>query len=369
MSNSGLPYGHTESIARLNALVGGDLARDLIKVSIEDENQALDVSAATVPTDSANVDADSADSETVQSDDSSTIRLEAPGSTMLEGRIDRLRSYSVDVEWLDEEYDTLFSETLLNAGTGSRTFTAEADGPIADVKIIDEASKDSDAAYSIIMGDGTDVSVNEPIDVSAKTVPTEQQTPIELKGTDNSGTTETIQAEDLGTALNGSETAVITALARALSDVGNAQIRVETPNPIDVSAATVTTDVGDRAGRNIGKARLMDSTGTLLDPVDQSDASQITDQDSGTGSANAAQLDLGDLRQSFDIHVDTSGDATLTVEVSTSGKFSGEERTFASISYTGASQEIEQFETKYQHIRAFLDQNRTLVEIAARGMR
>ena len=90
------------------------------------------------------------------------------------------------------------------------------------------------------------------------------------------------------------------------------------------------------------------------------------DQDSGTGSGNAAELQLGATRSVVDIHVDTSGDATLTVEVSTDGSTW---RRLDTVSYTGASQYIEQYDTAYPHIRAYLNQNRTLVEMAAKGTR
>lgn len=126
---------------------------------------------------------------------------------------------------------------------------------------------------------------------------------------------------------------------------------------------------GDRALNDIGQdeyvTRVTDSAGTQIDPLQQGDATPSTATDSGTGSSNAAKLDLGDLRTNVDIHVDTSGDATLTVEVS---KDNSTWRTFDTVSYSGASQEIEQYDTAYQHIRAHLNQNRTLVEMSAKGV-
>lgn len=94
------------------------------------------------------------------------------------------------------------------------------------------------------------------------------------------------------------------------------------------------------------------------------DTDPISATDSGTGSANAAQLDLGSLRKDVDVHVDTSNDATLTVEVSTDASTW---RQFDTVSYTGASTAMEQYEVAYQHVRAHLNQNRNLVELASKG--
>lgn len=88
-----------------------------------------------------------------------------------------------------------------------------------------------------------------------------------------------------------------------------------------------------------------------------------TDTDDGTGMGNAAKLDLGGHRDNADIHVDTTGDATLTVEVS---KNNTDWRELDTISYSGDSQQIEQYNTQYRYIRAYLNQNRNLVEISAK---
>ncbi|WP_459194710.1 hypothetical protein [Halosimplex sp. J119] len=170
---------------------------------------------------------------------------------------------------------------------------------------------------------------------------------------------------------------------------------------------TQDTNPIDRAGRNNGKTRLMDknealinpateetlsstlsreiaqwsagtlpveqqtpvaledTTGTQVDPLDQGDAEVVTATDSGTGSGNAAELDLGALRSAFDVFVDTTGSATLTVQVSTDGQTW---RTFETINYSSDTEMIEQFETSYQHVRAYLDQARNVVEMSAKGV-
>jgi hypothetical protein len=67
-----------------------------------------------------------------------------------------------------------------------------------------------------------------------------------LEGTDNAGNTESVQAEDLGTALNGTETAIVTSLSRALSEVGSTNLQVDLQStgitlPVDQQAALETT--------------------------------------------------------------------------------------------------------------------------------
>lgn len=107
------------------------------------------------------------------------------------------------------------------------------------------------------------------------------------------------------------------------------------------------------------------TAGAQVDPLDQSDAAPITATDSGTGSENAAELDLGALRSALDIHVDTSGAAQLTVEVSADGETW---RPFDSVDYSGAATEVEQYETSYRYVRAYLDSSRNVVEVASKGV-
>jgi len=138
-----------------------------------------------------------------------------------------------------------------------------------------------------------------------------------------------------------------------------------------------TVDVQDRAAREIGKARVQNSAGVLIDPATNASltsvqprsvdgTAQISDSDTGTGSSNAAQLALGDLRKAVDVWVDTSGDATLTVEVSEDGGSTW--RQIDTQGYTGASSEIEQYETAFADVRAHLNQNRNEVVAVSRGI-
>jgi hypothetical protein len=125
-----------------------------------------------------------------------------------------------------------------------------------------------------------------------------------------------------------------------------------------------TVDVQDRAARELGKTRIEDPSGVLVDPREIAGSDPVTDTDSGTGASNAAQLDLESVRTIVDFYVSTSGAATLTVEVSTGGNTW---REFDTVDYTSATSEVEQYETGYRFVRAYLDQNRTVIEASAKG--
>jgi len=175
----------------------------------------------------------------------------------------------------------------------------------------------------------------------------------------------------------------------ALASVGTDEMRVVSPNPLDVSAAEIDVDIATQSlspltitddgafainAYNGGTlpveqqtaVKVEDTTDTTIDPFDQADTEQINGSDSGTGSANAAQLSLGDFRKDVDVFVDTSGDATLTVEVSEDGGTTWRE--LDTVSYTGASTEVEQYSTVFGDIRAYLNQNRNEVVAVSRGI-
>lgn len=95
------------------------------------------------------------------------------------------------------------------------------------------------------------------------------------------------------------------------------------------------------------------------------EAEQTSASTSSTGSANAAEIDLGRVSTKVDVFVDTSGDATLTVEVSTDGSTWRQADTN---SYTGASSDLRQYDFAYKHVRAHLNQNINTVEVAGRGI-
>ncbi len=154
-------------------------------------------------------------------------------------------------------------------------------------------------------------------------------------------------------------------------------VDVQEDTPLDVSDATVTvTDNGSLVIDSANQGTLPveqqtpvgveDGSGAQVDPVDQSDASQI--QDSTTTAGNNVSLDLGDLRESVDIVADVSGSATLTVSVSTTGNFTGEQHNVATIDYTSSGVNLEQFDFAHQHIRASVGSNLNELEIVSRGI-
>lgn len=95
------------------------------------------------------------------------------------------------------------------------------------------------------------------------------------------------------------------------------------------------------------------------------DVNQVADDTDGTGSANAAAVDLGEYRTNVDVFVDVAGAATLTVEVSTDGSTW---READSVDYASESTDLQQYHLAYQHVRAYVDQNVTTVEVVGRGL-
>lgn len=104
-------------------------------------------------------------------------------------------------------------------------------------------------------------------------------------------------------------------------------------------------------------------TGSTI-PVDQSQTDVLTATDSGTGSSNAAEITLGPIRRRVDIHTDTSGSSTLTVEVSTDGSTWLE---YETISYSSAIVEVEAFDIAFEYVRAYLNQSRNGITMSAKG--
>jgi hypothetical protein len=140
-------------------------------------------------------------------------------------------------------------------------------------------------------------------------------------------------------------------LEDALASIGDDQLRVEL--------------VTDSLGSNLD----IDLAAQSLDKLtaNPTERTPSTATDSGTGSANAAELDLGadGGRTPVDVFADTSGDATLTVEVSKDGAIW---RTYNTYDRTGATARVDPIDTAYRHIRAYLNQNRNQVEISAKGV-
>lgn len=98
-----------------------------------------------------------------------------------------------------------------------------------------------------------------------------------------------------------------------------------------------------------------------------SDTEQVADSTATAG--NWVTLDLGDHRTGVDIAVDTSGAATLTVEVSTTGEFAGEEIQADTVDYSSAATSLEQFQYRHRYVRAQVGSSLNSLEIVSRGIR
>lgn len=137
---------------------------------------------------------------------------------------------------------------------------------------------------------------------------------------------------------------------------------------------TAGNEVDPATEQTLGSIDGKVATETTLSAVDsklggtltvEPDVTTATATDSGTGGPNAAAVTLGPDRTLLDVHVDTSGSATLTVEVSTDG--GGTWLTFHTQDYASATTEVEQFRCAFDDVRAHLDQNRNGVTISAKG--
>jgi hypothetical protein len=221
------------------------------------------------------------------------------------------------------------------------------------------------------IADSSGNTIEEPFDVSGAVVNVQEDTSLDV-----SGATVTV-TDDGSFAVNSlPEPLDVSDATVTVTDNGALDIN-SLPEPLDVSDATVTvTDDGSFVIDDANQGKLPveqqtpvgveDVSGTQVDPVNQSDAGQV--QDSTTTAGNNVSLDLGDLRESVDIVADVSGAATLTVSVSTTGNFSGEQHDVATIDYTSSGVNLEQFDFAHQHIQASVNSNLNELEIVSRGI-
>jgi hypothetical protein len=99
--------------------------------------------------------------------------------------------------------------------------------------------------------------------------------------------------------------------------------------------------------------------------VTVADTNQIADRVTSAATYTES-IDLGNSPR-VDVAVDVSGSATLTVEFSTTGEFSGEEFS-VTVDYDSADEVIEQFDVAHQFVRAKVDSNLTALELIKRGV-
>jgi len=103
--------------------------------------------------------------------------------------------------------------------------------------------------------------------------------------------------------------------------------------------------------------------------LDNAAGEGAVNQVTATTSTNGEDIsvDLGTGRQLVDIVVDTSGSASLSIDVSTTGDFTGEETNVQTISYDSAVTNLEQFDFAVQYIQASVDSNLNELTLISRG--
>lgn len=99
-------------------------------------------------------------------------------------------------------------------------------------------------------------------------------------------------------------------------------------------------------------------------------ATPINDTASGTGSANAAHLDLGPIRKDVDIATNATGtaDVLLTLDVSQDNSTWRLADTVTYSDPANSTPAFEQYDLAYPHVRAYLNASHDLVELASKGI-
>jgi hypothetical protein len=159
--------------------------------------------------------------------------------------------------------------------------------------------------------------------------------------------------------------AKIQAIADALGSNGTDHLLVQEDTALDVSGATVTTDLTSQTGRNLGKARLMDSGEVLVDPAENVDGASTASTTTATGSGSAAAVSVPDGRTAVTAAWDLSGSATVTVEVSPDGGTNWYQE--YQVSPGSAETNTINFTTGFDDVRVFVDQNLNRASIGAKG--
>lgn len=98
------------------------------------------------------------------------------------------------------------------------------------------------------------------------------------------------------------------------------------------------------------------------------EARQINASTTDAGAANAAALDLERVRKAVDLATNVTDVSTVTVEVSTTGDFAGEEKEADTLNYNAAETDFQQYDIAYQHVRAYADGNVSEIELVSRGV-
>jgi hypothetical protein len=141
----------TLKISYLSDLVGADIPRDLIRVSMRDQYKPLDVSAEPIETIPGNASYNGSSSQILNAGSEFSRVMRGIGASTLEGRIDRGKEYSVTVKWVTKAGDIIFEDKKLSGVAGENRFSTSVDYPFAEVVISDDAGLAEPVAYTLNM--------------------------------------------------------------------------------------------------------------------------------------------------------------------------------------------------------------------------
>ncbi len=116
------PYKHISRIDWIGDMIGARVADDQLAVAIENQDEPLDVSAEPVRARAGWADEEYLD--TVVDDEGDQFTLHGLGATEIVGRFDTDEEIEIEVEWLDDEYNVLFTDHVETSGG---TFDVEID--------------------------------------------------------------------------------------------------------------------------------------------------------------------------------------------------------------------------------------------------
>jgi citrate lyase gamma subunit len=216
------------------------------------------------------------------------------------------------------------------------------------------------------------------LDVSAVTVPVEQQTAVQLAD----ATDTTISPAEDSTVQD-----VVNELQNAL-DVSGATVTVTDDGSLNIAGTVTVTEASTLAVEQQTPVGVEDSTGTQVDPatentladvltelqsaLDVSGATVTTTTDAAdagpvtartTSTSTTVSVAPGRFGDETAVHVDASGSGTLTVGVSTDGGTTVDERTL-SYDSTGLLETVPGF----GYVEASANQNLNALSLSAKGL-
>lgn len=310
-----------QSAAPIKVELDTDSLTGSLDVDIADQTSgALDVSATTVPveqqspvgvedSDGTQIDpATSSDVGAVEGavGDESTASQQAD-STLSATLIERVTALvdALTSGQADDEVRVALATDLL-AGNVDVDIANQSSGNLAIELAADSLTGNLDVDLA--------AQTSGALDVSGATVPTEQQTPIQLES--STGT-------NINPATEGTVDAIKTAaqaLDDALASSGTDEIRVTSPSPLDVSASEVDVNLNSQSLQNVSVDLASDSLAGNLDvdlaaasaePLDVS-AATVSVQEDTPLDVSAAEVDV-DLASQTGPALDVSG-ATVPVQ-------------------------------------------------------